>query len=319
MPQFASESVAGALEALLTAIQTGGATEATLQAIQALLGAPAQAGEAAAATAPLATEATLALVEAVTSRTDLDGKIRVAAQEYLLGVMEGDYAGHAPFSCHGYNTAVGTAQRVLVDGAGGVRISIPAADAAVVLTSTSALDTAAGDSARSVRIAGWTSAGVYQSETVALAGLADATSLQTYKYLDVPNCYVDSVGTNGYNSGDITIHHTSSDAANVWAVIPVYGGMAQGAWRYIPAGKTAYFVEFTASLNKTVGAAFQVYVQRIGTDIMPYSRSGEIFAVNAFVKRQALLVVPGPAVVQIVATGTASGASISGSLIGWIE
>ena len=337
--RLARQTTAEAALASLTQIETStgaGATEATLQAIQILLGSPAQAGEAAAATALLATEATaqtLALdatvqtlateVTTAAVKTVLDGwtagltkkdssnRIQMTGRDYLYAVMEGDIPGHELVVLHGHHDALGTAERLLSNN--GTSQTAPpemTVDAPFVIKGFNNADAAAWAGLRTFLLVAYKADGTKVSEVITMNGLTAVTSTITGLY-PVPDESVPlTYGSEGKNAGAIRVY-ASNGTTELMTMDQGARGFHTG-YLYVPTGKTFYMVE--GSMGTATNAATVRLYEGLSA---PKRIAGPFRGTNRTARSMRKCI--GPCVVWLAGTGTAASTALDAEIIGWIE
>lgn len=128
---------------------------------------------------------------------------------------------------------------------GGVYTGFPSAAETVNVVSSSGSDTSAGVGARTVVLYGLDSDYNAISETITLNGTSNV--LSSNSYLRLQRAIVVTAGTSEVNVGTLTMTQSSSSA--VMATISAGYGQTQIAAFTVPAGKTAYVVQYSATLQ----------------------------------------------------------------------
>lgn len=134
----------------------------------------------------------------------------------------------------GHNETIGTSLEDIWL-AGGVIVH-PTVAGVVTITSTSANDTSAGTSARTVMIIGLDGDFNQIVDVVSLNGTANVTSNQSF--LRINNLVVVTVGANPFNDGIIT----GSIDGNIQVTIDTGKGLNHDVHYCVPAGSTAYMM-----------------------------------------------------------------------------
>lgn len=132
-----------------------------------------------------------------------------------------------------------------------------AAAEALDVVSSSASDTAAGTGAQSISIEGLDASFNEISEVVVMNGLTTVTTTATF--LRVNSVSVNTVGTDGVNQGQITVSQTTS--TTVMAVVGSLVGNQQQALYTVPANKTLYLKNISATLNDANGTHADFFIQ----------------------------------------------------------
>ena len=181
------------------------------------------------------------------------GLKRVA--DFYFDVATGDVRGHSSINKFGGNPDVDLAAVEDIWDGGGVW-NEPTATQVYTVASTSTADTAAGTGAQTLEINGLDSAGLLQSETIALAGTTTVTL--TNQYQMIHRMIVRSAGSGGVNAGTITANAVTDD--NVTAQINIGNNQTLMAIYKIPSDSDGCLLNFYASLLKAVGATATVNV-----------------------------------------------------------
>lgn len=198
-------------------------------------------------------------------------------EEFYLQVARGQVQGHSIAVRSGYNPDVHTgAPRSLWDHGPGLQ-PFPAAASVVTLSSSSALDTAAGTGARVVLVSGLDAAYNPVDCTVVLNGQTPVSS--TVSFLRIFNLTVLSAGSGGYNAGDIYAG-TGAVTAGVPAVVLMRirptNNASQSAAYTVPAGYTAFLVDVFASAMESSINKSTVFYLRVSKEGSPFVRTGNV-------------------------------------------
>lgn len=161
---------------------------------------------------------------------------------------------HAAVVKFGRNRDVDTASTPEdIWGGGGLYTGFPSGATATVaetvsVVSASASDASAGTGLRTVLLAGLSSTGVDQTETITLNGLTPVTSSLTwYRVMRVVGM---TAGSGGTNAGAITIRH-STTTANIFAVMPAGTSDAQAAVYTVPVDRVGLFTRAHISVSNS--------------------------------------------------------------------
>jgi len=163
-------------------------------------------------------------------------------EPFDLQIARGQIPGHSSVEIFGYSTAIGsTAQGPMWEGqtlSGGL-YTYPSSAAQLVLVSSSASD----NTTRSVVIEGLDSNYYPITETIALNGTTNVTTIRSF--LRINAMYM----LNSTNTGDIT----ASISSTVYAKINAGVGQTQMSIYTVPAGTTFYlsYVQYDASIGFT--------------------------------------------------------------------
>jgi hypothetical protein len=184
----------------------------------------------------------------------VDGDIWLYNADYgtdvnaLLHVVEydltaDDLALKEPFALYGSSSISSTAAVVAP------YADLPAAEAAVLVTSNDVNDTAEGTGARTIVINYLDDAFAEKSETVILDGTTGVATTATDIYRII-SAYVASAGSGGTNAGDIYI----TDATSTYNYAIIEGGqnIDRKAVYTVPAGKTLYITSMSAAFAEAV-------------------------------------------------------------------
>lgn len=204
---------------------------------------------------------------------------RVGTTEpFDLQVVRGQVAGHSSVIVFGYNQDVDTSEETVWPNGG----LIPHISTATVMkvSSSSANDTSAGTGARTVYIEGLDGNYNVASETVTLNGQTSVNT--TNSYVAINQMYVVTVGSTGYNEGNINIG-TGTVTLGVPAVLHDLigtGNNQRTTGHYaIPAGYTGYMVQGQFSAGQASGSTSVTgKLQITGTDLV--TRVGAITTLN---------------------------------------
>lgn len=173
--------------------------------------------------------------------------------DFFTSVVAGDVAGYAVVNKFGRNPNI-SPSNVPADvwNGGGAYPGFPVGVTGLVrLSSNQTGDAALGFGARTVNIIGLDQNFNIQNEGFTLNGLTPVTG--TRNFTRVHTASVQTAGLSGANLGEITCQHIPPNQADVFFRMPT--GTAQtyvGAYT-VPAGKTAYLKQFSASLNRGTG------------------------------------------------------------------
>jgi hypothetical protein len=146
---------------------------------------------------------------------------------------------------------------------GGLYVFPPAAST-MTISSSSAVDTAAGSGARTVLIQGLDANYNEIQETIALQGTSPVTTALTY--LRMNTAVVLTAGANTNNAGEIWVGTgavTSGVPANKYAHIPVSYNISQSSHYTIPAGWTGYNIDITGSAMNSAANQRTVIATRL--------------------------------------------------------
>lgn len=113
------------------------------------------------------------------------------------------------------------------------------------LVSTSASDAPAGIGARTIQIVGLDENFNTKNELVTLNGLTPVNTVGNFSRVFAANVQI--AGTNSTNVGDITIRQTATPT-NVFSVVGAGLGAARVSSYTVPAGHTAYLINYRAQV-----------------------------------------------------------------------
>lgn len=171
-----------------------------------------------------------------------------------LAIMQGIVPGYYLENIFGKNSDVDTPEDVWEGGGDYAGFPLTTLETVSVLSS-SALDTAAGTGARTVRIYGLDGAYALQTEDVILNGVTPVATVNTYRR--VYRVEVLTAGTGTFNAGTITIRHTTT-VANVFSIIPIGIGRSEAAVYTVPAGKTGYITVYRAGCSDSTANKIEI-------------------------------------------------------------
>ena len=176
--------------------------------------------------------------------------------DFYLAVAKGDFTGYSNISKFGRNPNVKSADyETLWDGSN--LYPWPTAAETLNVVSSGANDTSAGTGARTVEIEGLDSNWDVLTETVSMNGTTNVTT--TNSFLRVYRVRVVTAGSTGVNEGTITCTNTTS--SNVIGQISLGSsgfGQSLMALYTVPAGKTAYLINFDFSSSKDNEHTFRI-------------------------------------------------------------
>ena len=179
--------------------------------------------------------------------------------DFYLAVAKGDFTGYSNVSKFGRNPSVKSADyETLWDGSN--LYPWPTAAETLNVVSTDADDSSSGTGARTVEIEGLDSNWDVLTETVSMNGTTNVTT--TNSFLRVYRVRVVTAGSTGVNEGTITCTNTTS--SNVIGQISLGSsgfGQSLMALYTVPAGKTAYLINFDFSSSKDNEHTFRIMVR----------------------------------------------------------
>lgn len=169
---------------------------------------------------------------------------QATTEDFLFQVGRRKIANHTSFTRFGVNPAVSTTEETLWYYGG--TYNFLSAATQLLVSSSSANDTAAGTGARTIQIIGMDSEFNISVEVVTLNGQNTVTTSKSF--LRVLRAFNLTAGTGQVNEGDIYIHNSAvvvgvpSTATAVYAVIPAAQGQTQQVIHTIPVGFTGYII-----------------------------------------------------------------------------
>ena len=184
-----------------------------------------------------------------------------AYEPFDLQVSRGQVDGHTPIQIFGYSAAVGsTAFGPLWEGltSSGGTYAYPSSAAQLVLVSDSASDT----SALSVKIDGLDANYAPLSETIAMNGTTNVTTINSFLRINLIST------TNGVNVGNITAKISTTTYAKIIAGI----GQTQMSIYTVPAGYTFYFDAVQGNANILFTASNYI----LYAEYNKYNTTGEV-------------------------------------------
>ncbi len=171
----------------------------------------------------------------------LDAKVRVASTPYLYMIAEGKVPGHAVGIALGERTNVSTSVFEDLDSGFGAEPHTPSG---ARIVSSSASDTAAGTGAQKVLLEYLDANWIEKYELVTLNGTTPVTLAAT-DIVHIQELEVAQVGSGGFAAGNIDLQNPAGTVT--WARIAAGTNVYLNARYHVPAGKTLFIVEWTAS------------------------------------------------------------------------
>lgn len=176
--------------------------------------------------------------------------------DFYLAVAKGDFTGYSNISKFGRNPNIKSSDyETIWDGSN--LYPWPTAAETLNVTSSDANDTSAGTGARTIEIEGLDTNWAVQTETVTMNGTSNVTTSNAF--LRVHRVRVVTAGSTGVNEGTITCTNTTS--SNVIGQISLGSsgfGQSLMALYTVPAGKTAYLINFDFSSSKDNEHTFRI-------------------------------------------------------------
>ena len=176
-----------------------------------------------------------------------DPGVAIAPKPFLLAVGEGNVPGYSSVYKFGSNPDIdaGTAPEDVWSGGGAY--PWPTSAQTTTIVSTNSNDTSAGTGCRTAEVEGLNSSWALTTQTAIAMNGTTAVTLGT-DLIRVFRAKCLTVGSNGVNIGDLQVKHSSTVLAQIDA------GMGQTVMAIytVPANKTAYLKEWTASIARSV-------------------------------------------------------------------
>lgn len=209
----------------------------------------------------------------------------------FFSVARGQIAGHSFFYGAGYTSSLGTVNNTTV-WTGNSLYTYLAAAATLTLSSSSALDTAAGTGARTVLVRGLDGSYNQISEVMTLNGQTPVSTVN--QYLRVFNIAVISAGSGGANAGVIYLGDGAVVAGvptGKYAIANIGDNNSFAAIYTVPAGYTGYVVNAVTAIGKGKDVEHSTWIRPFG-QIMRKSRNGYLFESSIVQLANFPLVVP---------------------------
>ena len=193
--------------------------------------------------------------------------LMVNSQPYLYAVAEGDIAGHSSLLKFGTRTSIAAnTQSLIWEGTNPLYTYLTSAEQLKV-TSSSAQDGIGGTGVLTLTLVGLDGNFLEQTETITMNGLTAVTT--TKSFIRVNRAYGATSGSSMTNVGAINI--TNNAGTNQLVHIPAGDGQTLMTMWTVPANKTAYLTQITASNDSGKGARFSLYVRQLdGGTIYPW-------------------------------------------------
>lgn len=190
--------------------------------------------------------------------TELSSTTSDAIKDFFFEVAQGNISGLSSLVVNAQNPNVqSSAETIWV--VGGIYV-FPTAAETLDIVSDDTADTSAGTGARTVLVEGLDGNYDEVSETVTMNGTTIVPTVNTY--LRLSKVRVITSGTTETNEGTITVFQTTS-GLQLGQINPDIGVTKVGVFT-VPAGQTAYAVNFVAATNKNQGIEFLFKSRRIG-------------------------------------------------------
>jgi len=189
-------------------------------------------------------------------------KPRVSSMPYLYDIAVGNISGHEVFFALGYNPDIDNIREDLIE-FGGTYIFPPAGGIQMKITSSSANDAVAGTGVRTVDIDYLDNTHAPQSETITMNGITPVNTVAT-NILRVQKLHTETAGSGGMADGTIILTDIAGTAT--YAQITAGGNYSRCAIFTVPAGKTAYIVNWNAGVGGAASGKFGEFTLRSTSD-----------------------------------------------------
>ena len=334
-----------------SALPTGAATQTTLAAVNAVIGAE----DDAAVTNPASDGSLVALLKGIITNTKsvvlaagtavigkvglqvagadvavgnpvhtiVTNEISVLSQSYLYAIAEGEVPGHALLQKIGYNAAVGTTE-VEIWSKGNTAYAYPVAAGIqmAVASSNNTADKNCGNGALTVTIEYLDASYAEQTIEVSLNGTARVNTVPI-NIRRVNSFRVTQVGSTGKAAGNISL--TDTTGTTTYSYIAAGFTRARNSCYTVPLGKTLYLTSFSASVvgTKYIRAILKAscnngVANNTGVLFYPYY---EVMLLNSLSNKDfnAPLAFPATTDIKITAVAEASGSVVTCDYRGWLE
>jgi len=189
-------------------------------------------------------------------------------EDFYFEVSEGTIPGHTRWHVHGINPGLTNVYEDIWE-VGGTYV-FPTVAVYLNVSSNDSDDTLLGSGARTVTVQGLDSSWLEISETINMSGTANVTS--TLTYIRINRVYVDDVGSQGFNDGDITV---TSGVITLSGIDAEHGRDSSSIFS-VPVNQTAFLINY--GLGSTTD-------KRIEFDLLyrPFGKSWQAFIhINTF-------------------------------------
>jgi len=246
---------------------------------------------------------------------------KLSQDSFLLNIGMGLIPGYENILRYGRNPDVdsGTAPEDVWDG-GGLYTGQPlhaAAAEVVQVFSSSALDTAAGTGARSIRITGLNELWQYTTEVIVLNGVTPVPTVSLWRRVWLGE--VLTAGTGGGNAGTITCRN-SPTVATVFFIMPIGRNRTASGVYTVPEGKILFAHNVNVKIARAnAGTGTAEYSVRVRAENSVYQAVRYNSVTTSYVDTYDLALTPLPARVDIKAVCESSSdndTSISASFLG---
>jgi len=248
----------------------------------------------------------------------INNKPRVSAMPYLFDIAEGNVADHISILRFGDMHSCGTVHSDIC-GVDSITMHWLTSAEQLKVSSSSAVDAAAGTGARTLRIDGLDASGAAINETVTLNGLTAVTT--TLSFYRVQTLRVMTAGTGGYNAGNIVVKNNAA-TATICGIYPDHN-QSSGPWYTVPAGYTLYMCHgfFHNDGGKASHLDFEIRVPVAagGTGLWETSMHVPTFSAPIDVQFQSPLVIPAGTDLKCRSLTVQGTFSVAAGWEGWIE
>ena len=177
---------------------------------------------------------------------------------YLYDIAEGNVDGHSPLHKYGINLDADVTYETVYRVGG--QYSYITTATKLYFAGTAGVDRSNGVGARTVVLDGLTGSYDELSETITMNGATAVSTVATF--LRINDCKVDTAGSAGTNSGQITIKNGAGSVT--YDVIAASTGHLQSAVWTVPANHTAYVTSFYGSEESNKGVEFDFQFRPYG-------------------------------------------------------
>ena len=200
----------------------------------------------------------------VNAMVDTTGRLETVSQPYLFSVAEGVIVGHQSLLKFGTRTAVAAAtESVIWEGTAPTYTYLPTTQQLKV-SSTSAVDTALGTGARTLRLIGLDTNYDEIQEDLILNGITAVTTVNSYSR--VFRAYVLTCGTGLTNAGTISVLNNASTVTQL-VINPNDSQTLMTMWT-VPRGKTLWLTSLSFSTDSNKGARISIYIRQLDGGIL---------------------------------------------------
>jgi len=191
----------------------------------------------------------------------VSNKMRISAQPYLYDIAEGNMDDHYPLHKYGINLQVGTAYETVYRGGNNYTYITTATK--LYFAGEAGVDRSDGVGARTVILDGLDGNYDELSETITMNGATAVPTTATF--LRINDCYVDTAGSSGTNSGVITIKNGAG--STTYDTLTASTGHLQSAVWTVPANHSAYVTSLYGAEESNKGVEFDFQFRPYGKAI----------------------------------------------------